>query len=566
MEGAEGAVTAFAPVCYINPGFYAEYYDEPDLSGYLVTRVDQHINSENFASFPPSGIDSDTFSVRWTGQIFAGITGTYTFYVNVDDGVRVYVDDTLIIDQWADAFPVEWSGSIELDGLDHYPIVVEYYDNTGTEAIRLEWHMAGSPNRQIVNGSYYSVSSGGSGDGLYAEYYPLDLTGNPADMISRIDPEVDFKWGAASPHPSIPADRFIVRWTGQIEPIFSEIYSFYTVSDDGVRLWINGENLIDNWQDQPATQNSSNPIPLQAGQRYDIVVEYYENEGDAVVQLQWESQSQPREVVRQSVLYPTTGASGLPLPAFPAPGQYLLYRIVPVSKERLETIGIQEGVDNLSSEPYRYVIGRVFEEFVRGQLGLNFTRTMYSPSRDQATIGMLNHKDTVRPDGLTTVELVDTSTGEITSYAESAVWEVKAANCAILALDYPPDRPYQILGLIEAASLSPLGDAQIEGGPPLLRFITTSDPVFGVDVIQEANNRGVSLWQSLVYEIEGTSPPLLFVGSFHVANATSVSIENYISFRTPPFTPQRLITYTNIGGTPPTEPDDPDPEEAEECQ
>ena len=118
--------------------------------------------------------------------------------------------------------------------------------------------------------------------GLHAEYYngtTLDrVFGNPDQVnmpvMARTDPTVDFDWGAGPPAGVTAVDDFWVRWTGQVEPRFSETYTLFTVSDDGVRLWVNGRKLIDNWTDHGQTENQGT-IDLTAGQRYDIRLEYY---------------------------------------------------------------------------------------------------------------------------------------------------------------------------------------------------------------------------------------------------------------------------------------------------
>jgi hypothetical protein len=100
----------------------------------------------------------------------------------------------------------------------------------------------------------------------------------------------------------VAADTFSVRWTGQIQPRFSEEYTFYASTDDGVRLWINGQQVINNWVNQ-SVKTTSGKIRLEAGQRYDIRLEYFDNTGNAVSKLEWSSASQSREVIPQSQLY-----------------------------------------------------------------------------------------------------------------------------------------------------------------------------------------------------------------------------------------------------------------------
>ena len=88
-----------------------------------------------------------------------------------------------------------------------------------------------------------------TGSGLRAEYFVKDknLAGTP--VLTRTDSTVNFNWRGGSPDAQLPCDKFSVRWTGQVEAQYSETYTFITRSDDGVRLWVNGERIIDNWTD-----------------------------------------------------------------------------------------------------------------------------------------------------------------------------------------------------------------------------------------------------------------------------------------------------------------------------
>ena len=102
-------------------------------------------------------------------------------------------------------------------------------------------------------------------------------------------------------------DTFSVRWTGQVQPQYSETYTFYTNSDDGIRLWVNGQLVVNNWTDHGPTENSG-PIALVANQRYDIVLEFYENGGGAIAQLSWSSASQTKQIIPSNRLFPVPAA------------------------------------------------------------------------------------------------------------------------------------------------------------------------------------------------------------------------------------------------------------------
>jgi hypothetical protein len=170
-----------------------------------------------------------------------------------------------------------------------------------------------NPQGESPNSNQASAApvSPGTGTGLQGDYYDnMDFT---ALTLTRTDPTVNFDWGTGSPNPSIGVDTFSVRWTGQIETPFSQTYTFYTVSDDGVRLWLNGQLIIDNWTDHAPTENSG-AVTLAGGQRHNIQMDFYENGGGALAQLSWSSPSIAKEVIPQSQLYPPSGTPTPPAP------------------------------------------------------------------------------------------------------------------------------------------------------------------------------------------------------------------------------------------------------------
>ena len=116
-------------------------------------------------------------------------------------------------------------------------------------------------------------------------------------VFTRADATINFNWGSGSPDPRINVDHFSVRWTGTVVPRYSESYTFSATSDDGFRLYINGQLVIDAWVDEAATEHDSAPIALTAGVQYPLVAEYYEDTGAAEIQLSWSSASQAEEIV-----------------------------------------------------------------------------------------------------------------------------------------------------------------------------------------------------------------------------------------------------------------------------
>src|SRR5262249_5946275 len=160
----------------------------------------------------------------------------------------------------------------------------------------------------------------GTGAGLMGQYF-ADQTLSKL-VLSRTDATVNFNWGSGSPAASVPVDHFSARWTGQVQAQYSQTYTFYTDSDDGVRLWVNGQQLINNWTDHSPTENSGT-IALVAGQKYSIIMEYYEDAGGAVAKLLWSSPSTAKQVVPTSQLYNAAAPVVAVNAGGPATGAYL---------------------------------------------------------------------------------------------------------------------------------------------------------------------------------------------------------------------------------------------------
>jgi hypothetical protein len=180
---------------------------------------------------------------------------------------------------------------------------------------------------QLMSGSNYTVGAPGnasvviypsptaSGSGLLGQYYTNSSTTytnsknfNPTNLfLTRIDPVIDFIWGTNTT-PNLSNGLYTVRWTGQVQPQFSETYIFDVKSDDGCELWVNDQLLISKWQSQGAT-DWTNSITLQAGARYDIRLDYLQAGGSAQAHLSWYSPSQSEEVIPNTCLYPSNNAA-----------------------------------------------------------------------------------------------------------------------------------------------------------------------------------------------------------------------------------------------------------------
>jgi Beta-L-arabinofuranosidase, GH127/PA14 domain/Concanavalin A-like lectin/glucanases superfamily/Glycosyl hydrolases family 2, sugar binding domain/Glycosyl hydrolases family 2, TIM barrel domain/Glycosyl hydrolases family 2/Domain of Unknown Function (DUF1080) len=144
-----------------------------------------------------------------------------------------------------------------------------------------------------------------NGNGLRGEYY--NGTNLSSLVGERIDSRINFNWGDVLPFAGLASGNYSVRWTGQIQPRFSEGYTFHLTSDNGRRLWINNQLVINRWTNDFGVDYAGS-LDLIAGQRYDIRVEYFNAGGAGSAVLEWNSANQGREVVPMGVLFAGTNA------------------------------------------------------------------------------------------------------------------------------------------------------------------------------------------------------------------------------------------------------------------
>jgi autotransporter-associated beta strand protein len=170
--------------------------------------------------------------------------------------------------------------------------------STGSHSITAVY--AGDDNYAGSTSIATSLVVAENGTGLLGEYFS-DMNLTTPDLF-RIDPTVNFNWDNNSPDPSLAQTGYSVKWTGTVEAQYSETYTFYTTSDDGARLWVNGQELINQWHDQGPTEYSGT-IALQAGQQYSIEMDYYQDGGGAVAMLSWSSASQAKQIIPAAQLY-----------------------------------------------------------------------------------------------------------------------------------------------------------------------------------------------------------------------------------------------------------------------
>ncbi len=153
-----------------------------------------------------------------------------------------------------------------------------------------------------IDTKYFAPVDDSGIKGMKGEYYDnMNLEGMP--VYTRIDTMIDFSWGGGPPAPGLPADFFSVRWTGKIIPPETRVFGLGTRTDDGARLYFNGEMVLEDWTEHGEKPNNT-LVELEAGKTYEIIFEYYDNILGSAARLTWDlgqkDYEQAKEVARNS--------------------------------------------------------------------------------------------------------------------------------------------------------------------------------------------------------------------------------------------------------------------------
>jgi LysM repeat protein len=241
-----------------------QYWGNRFLSGNpKFVRNSQTVNFNWSTQGPGGGIGGTDFSVRWN-RTRSFDPGRYRFNVVTDDGVRVWVDGILIIDEWHDTAPRHYIADRELSAGNH-TLQIDYYQNTGGAQIRFWTDRLDAPT--AWTGRYFNNTS---------------LQGPP--VVTRHYPTIDFEWGRNAPAPGVTADYYSARYVGEFH-FAGGGYRFFVTVDDGARLYLDDQLILDAWH-IGATRTYTVDRDVSAG-NHRIKVEYFENNGGAVLKVRW---------------------------------------------------------------------------------------------------------------------------------------------------------------------------------------------------------------------------------------------------------------------------------------
>ncbi len=304
--GSSLLFSAAAPVVEANAGtqWNAQYFNGIAFNELRLSRIDDQINFNWATGSPDPSVSADNFSARWTKSVNFPTAGKWTFRVGADDGVRMWIDVTPIVDEWhgnAEGFRT-YEVSIDTLTAGNHELKVEYYEASGNAGVKVEWFYAGT-------GGTGTGSSTANFTGHY--FNSQDLSGTEA--FNRVDSAINFNWAAGSPDSRIEADTFSVRWNATVNFPTPGQWRFVAGADDGIRLWIDVTQIIDEWHGNPEgfRTYTVDVYALTAG-NHELKVEYFEATGNAGVQVRW-------EFVGATGVGGTPVAPGTPLPPTATP-------------------------------------------------------------------------------------------------------------------------------------------------------------------------------------------------------------------------------------------------------
>ena len=287
-ENGGGAMARFGYTQIGDPpaetGYHAAYWNTPDATGAPsiptgppdLERDDDSLDFGWGDGSPGTGIAADRFVARWvkTASLSAGL---YRFSGVHDDGMRAYIDNVPVVDEWTFGNAAYSIDKVVLGGA--HELRVEYFEGGGGARAEFTYDRIGDFGDVV------------RADGGYdAEYFAnRDLQGAP--VLTRQDNAIDFNWGGGTPGDSVPADSFSARWTKSVAVAEEGTYKFTVTGDDGVRLFVDGVKVLDKWFPQGATTYTATRQLTQGA--HQVVLEYFETGGDAVARFSYERTADP---------------------------------------------------------------------------------------------------------------------------------------------------------------------------------------------------------------------------------------------------------------------------------
>jgi hypothetical protein len=244
-----------------------EYFDNRKLEGDPdLVRNDEDIDFNWKFKSPSSSLSSNNFSTRWTRRLKFD-AAIYRFSIRVDDGVRLWVDNRLVIDEWDD-------GSVRT-------VVVDLDMTKGNHDLKVEYFEREGEARIHFNVERISIQN----DAQWIATYWYNRTMDSKWALVQTTDEIDFDWGSNSPALGIPKDDFSALWSRVVD-FEPGTYRFYARADDGIRVAIDDNLTIDEWHSSNASEMYTADVELSGS--HSVEVAYFERGGAAKATFWWE--------------------------------------------------------------------------------------------------------------------------------------------------------------------------------------------------------------------------------------------------------------------------------------
>ncbi|WP_158622156.1 PA14 domain-containing protein [Corallococcus sp. CA047B] len=328
------------------PGVVARFFPNIRMQGVPVLRHLSTVDVYAGTGAPVDGIPADFFGVRLEGFVTPAFTQTYTFRTAASGGVRLWINGRLLVDDWFEHAGVEQrTGSIPLAADVPASVVLEFFDAEALASVLLQWQSASQPwqtipvsrleaaalplprplgahctaHAQCRSGTCSvfpvgNVTIWNEGDavctpevpegqpGVKAEYFTSEFLYNRA--VVRREDFVGTFWSATAPVSGVPADRWSARWSATLTAPTSGTYTLRTSTEDGVRLWLDGSLLVDDWMEAEGGQTHDVSVVLTANSPHALVMEFFEGHGNAHARLSWSGPGIPWQTVTTALSTP----------------------------------------------------------------------------------------------------------------------------------------------------------------------------------------------------------------------------------------------------------------------
>lgn len=305
------------------PGILGSYYDSYELfneTAIRMMRIDDDIAWNWKLGSPDPVIEPETYSVKWTGYITVPKTGNYLFRTYSDDGVRLTINGSKLIDRWGH-INLEFTTaneSVYLEENKLYPITLEYHQIPFNSTIFLFWESEDLP-MQLVPSSFYYVDEDihnayatpqymneleRQGNGLQAKFYngAEGLNSGQAPDYTEINlVNYEFMDGTPGGVTTI-GDDFSTVITGKLEGKFTEEMTLEFITDDGIRVWFDGKLILDKWE-MNNRETYTAKVNTIVGHKHSIRIEHNDLGGGATLIMRWYSPSQELEIIPLRYLY-----------------------------------------------------------------------------------------------------------------------------------------------------------------------------------------------------------------------------------------------------------------------